>query len=74
MRFVQAIPKQLYILMEYRFEELLMLKTILNHMTFDYNGEDPEHVKAKEYLEDKLYPELNKVIEGVVDDVAGSNS
>lgn len=44
----------------------MSLKVILDNMQFNYDGENPEHVKAEEYLTQVLYPTVNSYIREMV--------
>lgn len=70
MRCVKYIPREIFILAEYSMRELMLLEIILRNSQFDYNGEDPIHVEAKDYLEQKLYPNIKKTLKEVTEDVA----
>lgn len=71
MRFIQSIPRDITVLMEFSLTELIALQTILDNMEFQYNGQDKTHVDAKIYLEEVLYPNLTKLLDEVIDDATG---
>lgn len=58
MKIVDIIPKRITILIDWELEELEMLSHILSNCVYEYSSDDPKSVKAKEFLENKLYPFL----------------
>jgi len=67
MRVIQAIPKDLHILTDISLAELRSLDLILNNMVFNFNADDPDHQKAREYLEENLVPFVTKTLEEFTD-------
>lgn len=63
MRVIDAIPREVHFLTEFTFEELELLKLVLENMVFNYDGKSEEHMKAKKYLEEQLYPVVKKTVE-----------
>ena len=49
MRIVDIVPKKITVLLEW---------DLLENCTYKYNSNDPESLKAKDFLENKLYPFL----------------
>lgn len=72
MRAVKYVPREIYVLVEFSLKELVMLETILRNTQFNYDGDNPAHLEAKEYLENDLYQNVKKAISEVASDVAGS--
>lgn len=62
MHILEAIPKDIHFLTEFSFVELKHLCIILDNMVFNYDSTIPEHVEAKVYLEELLYPTILKTI------------
>lgn len=62
MRFVQAIPRDVTMLVEWELSEARNLKTILDHATVDLDLSKPSHAEANKYLHDILYPQLQDLI------------
>ena len=60
---VDAVPRDVHVIVDFSLESLKKLKTILDNMVFDYDSNTPEHVKAKEYLEQVLYPTVSDALE-----------
>lgn len=73
MKVLDAIPQEIMVITQFSVSELMYLKLILDNMTFDYNGTDETHQKAKEYLEHGLYPALEQLIHNVTTNGLGSN-
>ena len=67
MRILEAVPKDIHFLTEFSFIELKHLQTILDNMVFNYDGAIEEHVQAKKYLEERLYPIVADTIKELED-------
>ena len=70
MELIDVQPKELLFMYAFTSTDLKKLSLLLNNMQFNCNGADPEHIKAKEYLENKFYPAIEegmKVMEGTND-------
>lgn len=67
MELVDIVPKDLHILVDISFQDLLKLKTILDNMVFNFDGENKLHIDADTYLREVLYPNINSIIKGIED-------
>ena len=74
MRVLDAIPQEIMVITQFSMSELLYIKLILDNMTFNYDGTDETHQKAKEYLEQGLYPAINEIITNVTKNGLGPNT
>lgn len=63
MQVIKAIPKDIHLLIDVSLEELTHLDTILNNMVFNYDGTNPKHVLAKQYLEKGLSVFVTETLE-----------
>lgn len=66
MELIDVQPKDFMFLFGMPLADLKSLKIVLDNMEFKYNGQDPEHVKAKVYLE-KLYQTISEAFKAVED-------
>lgn len=60
---MDAVPRDIHVIVDFSLSSLKNLRTVLDNMTFDYDSTNPEHVEAKEYLEQVLYPTVNGALE-----------
>ena len=67
MQFIKAIPKDIHILVSISLVEIKHLDTILNNMVFNYDGTDPTHIAAKQYLEKGLSVFVSETLEELFD-------
>lgn len=64
MRLIDIEHRDLYYIVDFSREDMLHLKKILEHTNIEYDGEkEPEMVEAVNYLNDKLYPTIKKLVE-----------
>lgn len=59
----QIRPQGIYVDIEMSLEELIKLRDVLGLARIHFNGEKPDEVAAKTYLENEFYPQLNKLVE-----------
>lgn len=67
MELIDVQPKDFMFLFGMTLTDLKKFKLILDNMQFNYDGANQEHVKAKEYLEEKLYPTVQEGLQVVKD-------
>lgn len=60
---VDAVPRDIHIIVDFSLSSIKKLKTLLDNMTFNYDSAISEHVEAKEYLEQVLYPTVTEALE-----------
>jgi len=62
MRVVDILAKEVIIITEFSMREIVMIDTILNNMTFDYNGDNPDHAAAQDYLINSFNPMIKELM------------
>lgn len=67
MDLIDVQPKEFMFMYGITLTDLKSLVLILDNMQFNYDGNKPEHIKAKKYLEDKLYPSVQEGLKAVED-------
>ena len=67
MDLIDVQPKEFMFMYGVTLTDLKSFKIILDNMQFNYDGSNPEHVKAKKYLEIKLYPAIKQGFKAVED-------
>lgn len=60
---VQA--KDIFVTLELPFESLQLIKEVIEMSEFNYDSENPEHLKIKEFLEEEYYPFIQGAIIGI---------
>jgi hypothetical protein len=70
MRVIEVIPVGYQIIVGYSLDDLKHLKTIMDHMTFNMDGDDPAHVAANTYLHSRFYPELEDTLKELIPNVS----
>jgi len=66
-KLIEIQPRDVYCLLEIRFEDLLKVKKALEMAKIDYNGDIKEEAEAARYLEDSFFPSINEVIRQIVE-------
>ena len=61
---VDAVPKDIHYLIDASASELKSLLVLLDNMVFNRDSNNPEHVKADEFLHSEFYPLIKKLVEG----------
>jgi hypothetical protein len=74
MRVLQTVPEDIHLIVDFRLVELMDLFLLLENCTFNYDSTNEAHMRAKEYLEVDLYPQLKLIIEETLKDGLGSKS
>lgn len=74
MKVLDAIPQEIMVITQFSVSELMYLKLVLENMTFNYDGTDETHKKAKEYLEQGFYPAIDQIITNVTKNGLGSDT
>ena len=67
MRIVDIAPKDIHILVDFSLKELLNLKLVMDNMSFDFDGSNPSHIEAREFLEGPLYQIVTSTIKELTD-------
>lgn len=65
MELIDVQPKDFMFLFGMTLTDLKSFKVIMDNMQFNFDGSKEEHVKAKEYLELKLYPTIKEGLKAV---------
>ena len=65
---LEAAPRDLHLLIDLSFKELLHLQLVVNHMTFHFDGQKKEHREAAEYLSEVFAPWVNNTIKDINND------
>lgn len=68
MRVLQTVPEDIHLIIDFRLAELMDLFLLLENCTFNYDSSNEAHMKAKEYLEETLYPGLKAIVEETLKD------
>lgn len=64
MRLLNMEHRDIHVVMDFSLYELTMLRDILSKAQINYNSEEnPELAEASEFLTEKFYPFINKLIE-----------
>lgn len=69
MKVLEVIPVGYQIIVGYSLGDLEHLKTIMDHMVFEINKNDPKHQAANDYLHNKFYPELADTLKELLPNV-----
>ena len=67
MQVIDVAPKDIHILIDFSLKDLLNLKIILDNTTFNFDGDNTNHVEAKEFLEGPLYQITTSTIKELTD-------
>lgn len=67
MHVVDAIPKDIHVLMDFSFSDLKHIALILDNMTFDYDGDSQAHIEAANFLKETFYPVITDTVRGLQD-------
>lgn len=67
MDLIDVQPKEFMFMYGITLTDLKSFSLILDNIQFNYDGKNPEHVKAKKYLEKKLYPSIQEGLKAVED-------
>lgn len=65
MDLIEIQPKDFMFLFGMTLTDLTKLKLILDNMQFNFDGTNPDHVAAKEYLETRLYKTVQSGMDAV---------
>ena len=64
-RVIDIKPKDIYILMEISLEELKDLQTVMNLSTINFDGKNPNEVKATKYYKEKFFDFVSTTLEEI---------
>ena len=67
MELIDVQPKDFMFLFGMTLSDLKKFKLIMDNMQFNFNSKDKNHVAAKVYLEEKLYPTIKAGLQAVED-------
>jgi hypothetical protein len=56
-------PKEVHVLMEFSLTEMMLLKILLDNLTFNADGQNETHHQVDEFLHEKLYPLISAFCE-----------
>ena len=67
MDLIDVQPKEFMFMYGVTLTDLKKFRLILDNMQFNYDGNNKDHVAAKKYLEEKLYPSIKEGLKSVED-------